>query len=268
MVIAVIASPGSAGARSNAKRCAVVITCALARVAAADPAAPPPPVLLDHVLTAPTAWLPEAGTLVGWAGLDHHGDGSIDVGYGLGGLAAIDAGADTDVRAGTAGCGTGCASPITLGRVGFRLGARPDAAFAGSPAVVVGTRVTFAGDGHRVTDLYVVASRALGPLRIHAGADAFDARASSDATPLGATVRPTFGIELTPPQYARTTLLADIAWLPRFDGATTSVEYLAGGGVRYQALSWGAIELDVRAREGEGLGDARVLVRLDGVWAR
>lgn len=237
---------------------------ALARGAAADPA--PPPALLDHVLTAPTAWLPEAGTVVGWTGLDHHGDGSIDLGIGLGGLAAVDVGADTDVRA--AAQPGGAPEPIALGRAGFRLGARQDAWFVGQPALVLGARATFAGDGRRVSDVYVVASRMLGPVRLHAGADAFDATASSDAPHLGATVRPTLGVELTPPQYPRTTLLADVAWLPRFDGAAATVEYAAGGGVRYQALTWGAIELDVRARQGDGLGDARVMVRLDGVWAR
>jgi hypothetical protein len=35
--------------------------------------------------------------------------------------------------------------------------------------------------------------------------------------------------------------------------------------VRYQALTWGAVELAVRAREGEDFSQARVMVRLDGV---
>nr|HEX4313459.1 hypothetical protein [Kofleriaceae bacterium] len=243
---------------------AVVGSLAIARAAAAEPA--PPPVLLDHVLTAPTAWLPEAGSVVGWTGLDHHGDGSIDLGYGLGGLAAVDVGADTDVRASTVA--GGAPQPIALGRAGFRLGVPRRRLGAVTVGAVVGARATFAGDGRRVSDLYVVASAWLGPVRLHAGADAFDGKASSDGARLGDTIRPSFGAELTPPQYPRTTLLADVAWLPRFDGATPVVEYLAGGGVRYQALAWGAIELDVRAREGEGLGDARVMVRLDGVWAR
>jgi len=244
---------------------AAVVT-ALGRVAAADPTAPVSLPVLDHVITAPTAWLPAAGTVIAWGGVDYTGQGDVDLGYGLGGIAAVDVGADSDVRA-TTGSG---ASPdgVYLGRAGFRLGAKQDRWFVGQPAVVLGTRVTFAGEGRRVTDAYAVASRVIGPVRLHAGADVMDARAASGAAPLGATVRPTFGVELVPPAFPQTTMMLDVAWLPRFDGATTVVEYAVGGGVRYQALTWGAIELDVRAREGEGLGDTRVMVRLDGVWAR
>src|SRR5437763_16975696 len=127
-------------------RLAVVALIVLAtRVAGADP-------VLDHVLTAPTAWLAPAGTVVGWTGLDHRGDGSIDVGYGLGGLAAVDIGADTDVRQALAG---GEPNPIALGRAGFRLGSRQDNFFVGQPAVVLGTRAAFAGHGKRVTDGYL-----------------------------------------------------------------------------------------------------------------
>jgi len=35
--------------------------------------------------------------------------------------------------------------------------------------------------------------------------------------------------------------------------------------VRYQALSWGSIELDVRHREGDDLGGSTVMVRVNGV---
>jgi hypothetical protein len=48
--------------------------------------------------------------------------------------------------------------------------------------------------------------------------------------------------------------------------APPTTEWLAGWGVRYEALSWGAIELDVRHREGEGLAGSTALVRVTGVW--
>lgn len=240
-----------------------LVVLAVARAAAAEP----PP--LDHVVTAPTAWLPQAGTAVGWAGVDHRGAGSIDVGLGLGGIAAVDVGADHDLRA-CDGCGIGKPSAVALGRAGFRVGVRQDAWFGGQPAIVLGTRATFAGArGARVSDLYLVASRALGGLRLHVGLDAMDARADDRAGEprLGATVRPTFGAELTVAQYPRTTLMADLVWVPRVDpGAAGGVEGLGGWGVRYQAYKWGAIELAVRHRGGEGIADATVMVRVAGVW--
>jgi hypothetical protein len=239
-----------------------VVVAVLCTAAAADPA--PPPAELPHVVTAPTAWLPAAGTVIGMAGLDHTGEPLVDVAYGMGGLAALDVGVDTDVEA-TAGSGAPT-SEVALGRAGFRMGLQQELDGLGALAELVGARVTFAGSGRRVTDVYAVASARLGAVRVHLGADVMDAKASSGATPLGTTLRPTLGVEVTPPIYPRTTLLVDLAWLPKFDGATTEVQYVAGFGVRYQALKWGAIELDVRTREGEGLGDTKVMVRVDGVW--
>src|SRR5258705_2946403 len=105
----------------------LAVVLALVRIASADPAP------LPHVLTAPTAWLPGPGTVVGIAGLDHRGDGHIGVGYGLGELAAVELGDDTDVRACTAPpCTTdNRANPLRLGRASFKLAAREDAWFAG-----------------------------------------------------------------------------------------------------------------------------------------
>jgi hypothetical protein len=240
----------------------LLIALAWSRLAAAEP-------VRDRVLTAPTAWLPAAGTLVGTAGVDQRGDGDVIVGYGLGELAEVTVGGDTDVRR-CDGCG-GRATPLRLGRAAFRLGARPDTWFAGQPALVFGVRTTFAGPA-RVSEAYVVASRTLGPLRLHAGGQVTDAAADADAGTvaprLRKTMRPLAGFEWTPAQYPRTTLLADLAWVPRFDLTGPTLEWLAGWGVRYNALAWGAIELDVRHRQGEGLGDSTVMVRLDGAWGR
>ena len=222
---------------------AIVIACALAaaRSAHADPSLP-------RVVTAPTAWLPAEGSAIGSASLDHRGGGSIEVGYGLGGLAALALGADDDA---------GRWQP----RASFRIGARQDAAFAGAPALVLGARVTI-GNGDRDSELYVVASRELGFARVHAGAIALDAR-RGDVT-MGAKVRPLAALELTPPQYPRTTLVADLTWLPNDDASAPA--WIAGWGVRYQALDWGSIELDVRHREGEGLDQSTVMVRVNGTW--
>src|SRR5215475_12131962 len=107
--------------------CTIVLAC---RIASADP-------VIGHVITAPTAWLPTDGAVVGSAGIDHRGDGSVLLGYGLGGLASIELDGDTDVRACLEPpCGTdNRATPMWLGRASFKLGSHQDALFVGQPAV-------------------------------------------------------------------------------------------------------------------------------------
>jgi hypothetical protein len=78
---------------------------ALAMVATASGASADP--AFDHVVDAPTAWLPNAGAVIGEAALDQNGEPSIALGYGLGGIAAVELGADGDVRT----CGASCTQP-------------------------------------------------------------------------------------------------------------------------------------------------------------
>jgi hypothetical protein len=243
-----------------------VATCA--RVAAADP---PRAV----VVTAPTAWLPADGAVVGTASLDHRfdaSDGSIALAYGLGGLAAVEVGEDNDARVAVGGGSLPLA--MRLGRAAFRIGTRQNAWFDGQPALVLGVRASFAStrtsgaDGAHVAEAYAIASRVIAFATVHAGVVAVDAEAN--ATPrLGTTVRPLVALELTPPQYPKTTLVGDLAWSPLFaPGTAPAIEWVAGWGVRYQALSWGAIELDVRHRQNEGLSASTVMVRVTGALTR
>jgi hypothetical protein len=235
---------------------AVVAVIAMARPAAADPYG-------ARVLTVPTAWLPEAGTAVAMLGIDHRGDGAAVIGFGLGGIAELELGSESDIR----GC-TDCTAqptPLWLGRAGFRIGARQDAWLAGMPAVVFGVRAIFAARGHAVvdpqaTDAYVIASRDLGAVRLHAGIDAISA--SAGGLRAATKARPLAGIELHPPMYPRSSLLADIAWEPTLDAQRgPELGWILGIGVRYQAFAWASIELAVRARQGEDLGGSTVLVR-------
>jgi hypothetical protein len=241
----------------------LLATIALVLAWPAAAAADPPNL---RILSAPTAWLPAGGALVASAGLDTRGDGSISLGYGLGDLAAVEVGGDTDVAA--------CASPpcapentatgIWLGRAAFRIGAHQDAWFRGQPALAFGVRTTFAAQhSERVAEAFVGASRVLGPVALHAGASLIDA--GDDTRAMRARVRPTAAFELVPPQYPKTTLMADLAWQPVFEPSEPRLRYLFGWGVRYQALSWGAIELDVRHRENEMTAPI-VMVRVNAVW--
>lgn len=240
---------------------AVAAVLAAAHAAAADPGDPVDP----RVLTAPTAWLPPAEGWVATLGIDHRGDGSAIVGYGLGGVAEVELGADTDIRACSA-C-TARPVPLWLGRAAFRIGAGEDAWFTGMPAVVLGVRTAFAAHGHSVhgveaSDAYAVASRDLGVVRLHAGLDALSAGVAGHRA--AAQLRPLAGIELHPPMYPRSSLLGDIAWQPELDAVRGSaLGWLLGVGVRYQAFSWASIELAVRARQGDDLGGSTVLVRVN-----
>src|ERR1043165_5087479 len=197
-----------------------------ARIAAADPT-------VNRVLTAPTAWLPPAGALIGPAGLDHRFDGDVIVGYGLGGLASIELGTDTDVR----GCTDSSARPelLFLGRAAFRLGPHQGAWFTGMPALVLGVRTTVTAltgrdDFHRarVTDAYVVASRVVGPVRLHAGASLIDAGFGDYH--MGPKLRPLGGFEWTPGQYPKTSLLGDVAWVALLHADQARPEGLPRGG--------------------------------------
>jgi hypothetical protein len=236
---------------------------AISRPAAADP-------VLSRVLTAPTAWLPPAGTVVGTAGFGRFGDGGmINLGVGLGGIAAVDVGAENDVR-GCNACGTDRPEAIVMGRAGFRLGVHQGAWGRGSPALVLGVRTTWAARGHtfgkaRAAEAHLVASWAVGPTRLHAGVAALDA-GFDDEISLGPTLRPLGGFEWTPRDFPKSSLMADVMWVPRLEADRAALERVVGIGVRYQALAWGSIELGVRNREDDGLAGTTVLVRVNGVW--
>lgn len=246
---------------------ALAILLGSARGAGADP-------VMGRVLTAPTAWLPPSGAIVGTIGSDHRGAGTFDVGIGLGGIASIDVGLDTDVR----GCSVcdpsdGDSAPLWMGRAAFRMGARQDAWFRGMPALVIGLRNTFATHGHtfgaaRSTDAYVVASRSLGQVRLHVGAQVTEAAYGAREVHLDPTLRPIIGFEWTPPIYPRSTLIGDFVWTPMMQPDAIRMKYMGGLGVRYQAVWWGSVELGVRFREDEGLAQTTALVRLNGVLSK
>lgn len=250
------------------------IATGLPRASAADPTT-------DRVFAAPTAWLPPAGAIIGTGAVDLRAiaegrfESTLTVGYGLGGLAALDVGTDADVR-GCDLCGDGSPRPLYLGRATFRMGARQNAWFKGMPALLVGTRVSFAASGNfdnlRAVDAYAMASRTFTKyVRVHAGVSVHAARYDEPdrGIELEPALRPNFGIEVTPPQYSRTSVMGDFTYLPllvRTDTESSArLEWVAGWGVRYQAFDWGAIELAVRHREGEGLGDSTVFVRVNGI---
>jgi hypothetical protein len=124
----------------------------------------------------------------------------------------------------------------------------------------------FAARGHhvhtpRASDAYLVASRDLGVVRLHAGVDAI--AAGTGTLRSAPRLRPLAGLELHPPMYPRSSLLTDVAWQPQLLERGSTLGWVVGIGVRYQAFSWASVELAVRARQGDDLGASTVLVRVN-----
>lgn len=245
-----------------------------ASAAQAEPITAASSAKLGRVITAPSAWIAEEGDVMTTAQLDHRLDGGVGIAVGLGGMAELSLDTNTDPRFCMA-CDD-AEEPSWFGRAGFRMGWREDTWLRGMPALVLGFRKTFASDAPlddaRIAEVHLVASRGLGPVRLHAGATLTAAGytgAMGDLAELSPTVRPLGGIEWTPPAYPRTTLLGDLAWVARFeDGKPPDLESVAGWGVRYQALRWSSVELLVRHREDEGLGDSTVMIRVNAALHR
>jgi len=217
------------------------------------------------VWLAPTAELPEEGGVLGSVMLDRHGGFAMGAGYGFGGIAELElAIANSDARL----CDP--CTPLERSTATFRFGAREDDLFEGAPALVLGVEAGF--DAHvtglHATEAYLVATRHVAFVTLHGGvAASATGHDNSAATTL---VRPLGGVELTPPKFPKTTLLADVSWQPKFattaGAMTTSTSELAfAWGVRYQTFPWLAVELAVR-HDASAFGDPDVLVRVTGQW--
>lgn len=232
-----------------------------------------------RLLTAPTAWLPPSGAVIASVAfepsVEARDDGALSVGYGLGGLAALELSLDTEVRT----C-TRCDEPANarwFPRAAFRIGTPQDTLIRGMPALVLGVKNMFATPGFgvferpRVTEAYVVASRDLTVVRLHAGVMAI-AAAFGDFE-LSPVLRPIAGLELRPPTWPRSSFLADVGWSMRLEAEAEPSErrgprpeLMIGGGARFQFFAWASIELGVRFPQEEGLAGGKILVRLNGVW--
>lgn len=250
---------------------------------------PPAPRVID----VPTARLQPSGRIYASGGAFVIPDRTPFVGVtlGLGGLADVDLEL-TDQAAVCRDCSPDepIPSSIALMTAAFKLGLEEGRLHQWQPAIALGLRapildrtVDFAdlpGIEHdiRAARMYLVASKHAGPVDLHLGGEIWDAESEVGGTtvqlhdePLSRRLRPLAGLEWNPSIYPRTRLLADIGWAPVFEDGQVELRWLFGWGVRYQAMSWASIELDVRHREEGGLADSEVTVRLNSVldlWNR
>ncbi|HTM23151.1 MAG TPA: hypothetical protein VL172_21670 [Kofleriaceae bacterium] len=255
-----------------------VLLAVTAGPAAAEPTVPAPPA--PRVLNVPTAHLQGSGRLFLTAGGSAvpERDPFAAITFGLGGLADVDV--EMHDRVGNCADCTGdrrAAASIATVTGGFKVGLPEGRLATWQPALALGLRApigsrTIAGAGGdrqlRAARMTLMASRTLRPLELHAGAEIWDAAASGPGgdvflheRSLGARVRPYLGLAWNPPIYPRTRLLVDGSFAPVVDGDTIALRWMLDWGVRYQVTRWGSVELDVRHREGDRLGDTDVLIR-------
>jgi hypothetical protein len=256
---------------------AAAITGGGTALADIDVAPPVPP----RVFHTPTAWLQPSGQTFGSAGANHRLGGFFALAAGLGELAEIDVSVtDRFLRCEALCDGKRETSSAWVGSALFKTGISEDAWFSGQPAVALGFRKSFhaqrlegASARPELAELYVVASRRVSTAALHVGAQVFDHQLGGarllDTDDLARRIRPMAGASWRPPAYPRTTILADVSFVPetRALGASaeTALAWLVGWGVRYQALSWGSVELGIRHRQDDGLEGSTVLVRFNGV---
>jgi hypothetical protein len=163
---------------------------------------------------------------------------------------------------------------------GFKMGVNQGTWSRWQPAMALGFRTSAGGrelawnaSTAKVSEAFLALGMDLGyGVKLHGGAALW---ATRHRDPSGAvlelsastkTLRPFAAFEYTPPVTPRTTLLGDVAWIPELEPTGARLRWIGGWGARYQALSWGSIELEVRHREGDGLSGSTVVVRLNGVF--
>lgn len=260
-------------------RVTLVVLATLAHTAHAEPVPAP---TASRIVHAPTAWMQPQGQLYVQLGASHRPTPAGSATFGLGDVAELELElADRFIAC--PGCGeTRDEHNLFLGTAAFRTGIATDpAARPWRTGVVLGFRRSFAGRaltaGGRdarleAAQLHLVAGLRIAGFELHAGAELHDARHGdaplrAPGEPWTSSVRPLAGIAWIPPPYPRTSLLLDVAYLPEVKDAGPRLRWTIGWGVRYQALRWGAIDLLVRQREDQALGDAAVMVRLTGALA-
>ena len=243
-----------------------------------------------RVLHIPTAHLQPPAVIYATLGGTHRGGVMAGLSTGLGQLAEIDA----ELSDHLAVC-DGCATPgekiapdsLLTGSAQFKVGLAERRFSRWQPALALGYRKSFltrkslvtgevdSFDDYQVARLFVAVSKGLGPFRLHGGVDLWDAevaagdqRRALSEEELGQRVRPFVGLAWTPSIYPRTSLVGDFSWIPVPESGQVTLNWLAGWGVQYQAVDRVSIELAVRHRQGEDLGDSTVLFRINAITSR
>jgi hypothetical protein len=119
--------------------------------------------------------------------------------------------------------------------------------------------------------LTAMGSKTLGPAALHLGAELLVSSGTVLQGDFGVdeyVIRPALAAQWTPGQYPLSTFMVDLRWVPKLEEENSSYDWgtrmTAAWGVRYKALSWASVDLNVRRQDGEGLGDALVTLGVRG----
>ena len=150
----------------------------------------------------------------------------------------------------------------------FRMGVAENRLAPWQPALAIGFRRSIATVSDvDAAELWVAASRRIWQFTLHAGGDLWDAAVAGGQVlhdrPLSESLRPFAGLEWRPPWYPKTTMLGEWSWVPEIRDQSIGLEWMAAGGVRYQAFDWLSLDLAARFREGDKLGNTIVMVRVN-----
>lgn len=125
-------------------------------------------------------------------------------------------------------------------------------------------------DSFEVAVLGAIASKKIGPLSIHAGAELFSAEDKKVGLRLQQVIRPTLGLEWSPVDLPLTTIVADLHWVAGQDtnaANALTTRWNVAWGVRYQSLEWASIDVNLRHQEGESISDAIITLGLAGSFS-
>jgi hypothetical protein len=119
--------------------------------------------------------------------------------------------------------------------------------------------------------LTAMASKTLGPAALHLGAELLISSGTLLQGDFGVddhVIRPALGAQWTPNKYPLSTFLVDVRWVAELEEENGSYDWrtrmTAAWGVRYQALDWASVDLNVRRQNGQGLGNALVTFGVRG----
>lgn len=261
---------------------ATITMCVLlAGSASAEPPAPPQAPRVYHV---PTAWLQPHAGVYGTAGANHRGGLTVAVAAGLGNIAELDISvSDRFVMCDVCEGESRDTQEAYIASAKFKVGVDQGVIGRYAPAIALGFRRSLYGAERQTGsmtlspefgEMYLAVSYNVSRLELHVGAEMWDALSLEDGPalhdqPVADQIRPFGGLSYRPARYPRTSMMIDFGWVPEFRATEgPELEWVGGIGVRYQALSWGSVELAVRARENGAVDDAVAFLRFNGAFGK
>lgn len=236
-----------------------------------------------------TAWVPEAAELNFSLGMDQELRPTGGLSVGLGDIAEV----GLQLQHERSECDP-CEDPskdatiLNVASAFFKMGTPEGFVHTHTPALALVFRKALLQEAQYFTDnerpltkplretrgamLTAMASKTLGPAALHLGAELLVSSGTMLQGDFGvdeAVVRPALAAEWTPAKYPLSTFMVDVRWVSELEdtgGASREwdTRMSAAWGVRYQALNWASVDLNVRRQNGQGLGNALVTFGVRG----